>query len=239
MGDAKMKWLVFCFLIFAISYIYADSNWSVPVSVSDATTDNTNCTTGFFDFNGDYSPDSLFMFWEKSSAANSTAIYYRDLYSMSEPKLVLSQQNVHFTHPQIMKSAQNDTLFYLFYETDQNGNKDIYFLKYMKDGKFSTPSPFRTTANDDKNIFTTSFAIVWIEDDDLYYSEFDYYNYFSAPLLIDENGCANPVLHESGYMAWEKSIQGQSDIYYSEYANGGWQPPRGALRKRRQSESGF
>ena len=219
-----MKWFM-AFLVLTFSFIYADSNWSVSIPVSDSLTNNTNCTTDFIDFNGDYQPDSLLMFWEKSTDANSTSIYYRDLYSMSEAKLVLSQENVHFTNPQIMKSASNDTLFYLFYETDQNGNKDIYFLKYTKDGQFSAPAPFRATENDEKNIFTTSFAIVWIEDDDVYYSEYDYTNYFSTPLLIDENNCANPVLHEGGYIAWEKNNQGKAHVYYSEYSGGGWQTP--------------
>ena len=140
-----MKWFILFFLVLSISYIYADSSWSDPIPVSGSSTDNTNCTTNFFDFDGDYQPDSLFMFWEKSSDGNSTSIYYRDLYSMSEPKLVLSQENVHFTNPQIMKSAKDDTLFYLFYETAQNGNKDIHFLKYLKNVGFSAPAPFRAT----------------------------------------------------------------------------------------------
>ncbi len=220
-----MKWFLFSIILLFISKVSADSGWSTPVPVTDSNSDNINCTTDFFDFDGDYQPDSLFMFWEKSSDGNTTSIYYRDLYSMSEPKVVLSQENVHFTNPQIMKSAKNDTLFYLFYETDQNGTKDIYFLKYLKNGMFSEPAPFRATAYEDKNIFTTSFAIVWIEEDDVYYSEYDYTDYFSAPLLIDENNCANPVLHERGYIAWEKIIGEKADIYYSNYAEGEWQSP--------------
>jgi hypothetical protein len=225
MEETKMKLFIFLIIFMNISSVYSNNGWSIPIPISDSLSHNTNCTVKLIDFSDANEPDSLFIFWEKSTDANSTSIYYRDLFSMSEPKLIIYQENVHFKNPQVMRCAINDTLFYLFYESDQDGNEDIYYLKYIREGRFSAPVPFRTTEYVKKDVYTTDYEIVWIENDDLYYSDLYYSNNFSSPIMIDNNYCTNPGIHEYGPVVWEKNNQEKAQIYYSEQEIEGWQEP--------------
>ncbi|MCI0493363.1 T9SS type A sorting domain-containing protein [candidate division KSB1 bacterium] len=192
--------------------------WSQPVFLTDSLADNCNCAIlPVYLGNG---KDSLFIFWERSVDTSCTSIYYRDLYTLSPPKAILQQPNNHFKRPTVLRWYY-EQIFHLFYETDQNGNIDIYYVKYQN-GVFSDPVPFITSPEEDKNIQTSAKYIVWERNGDILYSELKFSGgnlYFTDPTLIDSGHCSNPVVHadREPVIAWQKSIKDKSIILYSHH----------------------
>lgn len=191
-------------------------NWSNPLPITDSVSDNKNPKLIY-----DY------IFWEKSSDTNSTAIYM-DYINANNPKEVLNSANTKYQNIQFIKfyEYQNipDTLFYLFYETNENGNIDIYYKKYSKDGVFSSPIAFSTNNYDEKNINIYNRNIVWEENNNILYSSLTYNNTFTEPIIIDQGNCHNPVASEN-IIAYEKIVNDSSQIYCSRYISGSWSSP--------------
>lgn len=204
------------FALFLTNNIYSQYDWSTPQALTDSVSDNTNVDIKFM---LDYPVKYLFMAWEKSSDSTSTSIYFRDLLSSNTEIELLSDDSVHYTNPKFMNifyaTMYSDTLFYLFYETDKNGIKDIYYIAYSTDGNFGEPIPFIESLYQDFAFDIQGPTIVWIQDDNLMYSEYDEDepNSFIDPVIIDEVGCFNPVFGDGHCVLWEKKIDSLSHIY--------------------------
>lgn len=147
--------------------------------------------------------------WEHSTDSTSTEIYYQELLSGNEPQVIASEAGIHFTHPKILKVDGTEFLFYVFYQGDQAGNQDLYYLKYSVDGQFTGPFPFATTNNDETSL---------VVGNDTYYKSADRYMLtvltwtsngalmscylekngevysFSEPVIIDNGACSDPVI---------------------------------------------
>lgn len=201
-------------LILSANNIYPQiGEWSQPAFITDSLADNCNCTVlpGY---------DSLFIFWEQSFDTSYTSICYRDLHTLSPPKEILYEPTTHFKRPTTMKWYY-EKIFHLFYESDQNGNIDIYYVQYQN-GIFSDPIPFITSPDDDTNIQTSAKYIVWERNGDILCSEQKFSGgilYFTEPTRIDSGHCSNPVIHadREPVIAWQKTIKEKSIILYSRY----------------------
>ena len=206
-------------LLMSASNIYPQlGEWSQPVFLTDSLANNCNCTVlPVYFVNG---KDSLFIFWERSIDSSHTSVYYRDLRTLSPPKLLLHQPNTHFKRPTVLRWYY-EQIFHLFYESDQNGNIDIYYVQYQN-GIFSDPVPFITSPDDDKNIQTSTKYIVWERNGDILCSELNFSAgilYFTEPIRIDSSHCSNPVVHadREPVIAWQKTIKEKSIILYSRH----------------------
>ena len=224
----SIRIVFYSYLIFIFSYsCYSQSlNWSVPQSLTDSLSDNNNPIVITIS-------DKGFMFWEKSTDSLSTAIYMRNITDMNEPVELLDSNDVHYRNPQFIRFSGNpmpDTLFYMLYETDQNGNFDIYYLKYCQDGNFYGPEPAIVTPNNDQHLRVEGGKLVWEQEGNIMYSHIEGpfggpYS-FTEPIIIDENDCLNPVIGPIS-IAYEKSVNDTSQIYYTLYdsQSSTWLPP--------------
>lgn len=160
------------------------------------------------------------MVWEKSIDTNSTEIWIDNILDENPAEAVLSNPGIHYTHPKIMGQyygTYGDTLFFLFYQTDQNSNQDIYFKAFLSNGLLSDSEPYATTPYDDeqlsiyKDIFYDGNAnlrsmATWISNGDLYSRNLMSYNgayYFMDKVKIDSGGCSHPSV---GWYEYQESV---------------------------------
>jgi len=199
--------------------------WSDPVALTDSLSDNQN---PYLFYNGIFH-----MVWEKNIDSVSTSIWYRDITTKTPPVEILSSQGVHYKHPKIM-NTQN-SLFYVFYETNENGNTDIYYIEYQGDTNFSEPIPFATTAEEDKEVeidyhnwyWDAKNSLVWIQNSSVYHSYLNDDYFFTNPVLIDSGNCSNPIITRGGnHIIWEKETPfGKHLMISRDVSQGGWGAP--------------
>jgi len=211
-----------CLVIIAARTQYY--TWTQPVPLTDSLSDHTNCNI----FVGDpmTGTDSTFVVWEQSDDTLSTAIYARNLNSMNDPFPLLSQQGVHYRNPKRVPVWDQFVQFSLFYETDINGNRDIYLVRYRTDGTLSDPVQVCATPADERNLQYADWGIVWQRNDAIVNQEYNIWSGFppgSQPVVLDSGNCQNPSF--SGYFcAWEKGAGTNRAIWYSgiDYVSGNW-----------------
>jgi hypothetical protein len=168
------------------------------------------------------------MFWERSLDSNSTDICCTSFYNPGVPDTVVTGGGFHYTNVQIIPiSLDNDTLFYLFYESDQNGNADIFYKIYTLYG-FTDPVLFAGTDSNDTHFRCNEDGMmVWQEGEKIKYARLNTWNspyIISDPLTIDSNNCSEPIISEDYLISWIKKTADSSFIFYS-YWNGSWTPP--------------
>ncbi|MBN1199681.1 MAG: T9SS type A sorting domain-containing protein [Bacteroidales bacterium] len=190
--------------------------WSEPVPITDSVHDNINSCI----YIGDplLFADVTFIVWEQLVDSVSTAIFARNLDEMTVPFPLLSQSGVQFKNPKRIPVWDQEIYFFLFYETNQNGNWDIFYIKYMKDGSVTTPVPVCMTSADERNLNYSEYrGIVWQQDETVVHQEYSITWGFpptSQPVIIDSGNCLNPVF--SGYYcAWEKVVNNISQVWFS------------------------
>lgn len=217
-------------------------DWSDPVPITDSVADHTNPYLKLLYANN--SQVYMNMVWEESEDTNSTAIYYRNLLSPDEPLAVVSAPGVHFRNPKILDIDNADTLFYVFYESDQNGNQDIYYLKYSVDGQFAGPFPFADGESDETDFSvgnenwpfksssdkTIRNVMAWTQDGELMTCNLEVNGgifSFSEPEVLDTGNCSNIVIVGESPIYFIREDENGSFIYYSatEYPSGNWSEP--------------
>jgi hypothetical protein len=218
-------------------------DWGERFPLTDSVSDNMNPHLVLI-YNYNSNQEKMNMVWEKSEDASSSAIYYDDLLTPDEPQAIVSEPGVHFTHPKILKVNGDEFLFYVFYQSDENGNQDIYYIKYGADGMFTGPFPFATNEFDEQEFVTdnepyfkkssldrdvvSSFA--WTSGGELFTSDLEnngnVYT-FSDPVLIDGATCTNPVVVTNQMIYYIRGDDSGSFIYvvYKQTPQGTWTEP--------------
>ena len=216
--------------------------WGDPFPLTDSLSDNANPVlyTTWQLMN-----EALFMFWEKSTDSTSTEIWMDNIIDAEMPQVVLSSPGIHYTNPQVMSAwyyPYPDSLFYLFYETDQNGNIDIYYKLYRPDGSFTAPEPFATSPSDDVQLsvgggfyYDASIiklnAAAWINNGQLFARLLakDNGQYFTDPVIVDSGQCCKPIVSGGDYsesIAYLREDTSGKHIYQSFADNDGiWSIP--------------
>lgn len=237
--NARFYFLLFVLTISGLTIKAQFWNWEDPVALTDSTADNCNPYLNITYFN---SEEHLFMFWEVSSDSASTAIYFKDLLGSDDPVSLLEGDNIHYTNPTVMDVPNGDTIFYLFYETDELGKKDIHYLKFSEDGLFHGPNAFATSEFDDMQLCPGHESywdgeyinqwVAWVQNGNIMARALDCYSgqcYFMEPHVIDSNNCSEPQVEgysSSGTIYWLKAGDSISDIRISQWQQGGfWAPP--------------
>ncbi len=182
--------------------------WDIKRPLTDSVSDNNNLDM-LHQFNGNQ--EMLNLVWENSPDPSSTAIFYHDLLSTDEPQALVSSPGVHFTHPKLLRIEGIDFLFYVLYQSDQNGSQDIFYLKYSVDRQFSGPFPFAAGEGDEMGLaigndsyYNLSMGnkyirsvLAWINDGTLLSCNLEEnggaYS-FSEPVTIDTGNCSNAVV---------------------------------------------
>lgn len=221
------------FLVISISFFLFPNNsfsqegiWADPVAVTDSVTNNKNPNIITF-------YDDAYMFWEKSTAESSTAIYMRNLSDMGEPIVILEDEGIHYRNPQFIQFDNYpnppDTLFYLFYESDIEGGFNIYYMKYSQDGNFTEPFDIGVSYTDSEHLRITDRNIIWEAGGLIILTHLQSSNgtySFTEPINIDAGDCMNPEIGHNNII-YEKIVDGQSQIYRStyDYQNDVWSTP--------------
>lgn len=225
-----------------LSYLQAQPfwEWTDPLALSDSISDNANAFLYL-----DYYSESLFMFWERSEDSLSTAIWMDNILDGEAAEILFSDPSIHYRHPRIINAhyyPYSDTLFYLLFETDQNGNIDIHYSSYLMDGTFTEPQPFADTPDDDTQLSTgrAGFfdgiasminAAAWISNGKLYARSLVYNGgwVFNDAVVIDSGNCSNPVVASGdsyfNNILYQKEEPGGSHLYQTNYTGNNWSIP--------------
>ena len=187
--------------------------WTDPDSLTDSVSNNINA---FLYYDHGSGGEFVYMVWEKSYDSVSTSIYFKDLLLSSPAMEVLSDSGIHYKNPKIIYAKYGltaDSVFYLIYETDQNGNSDIYYITYLNDGTFSNPTPLLITDSNESQLAVVTQSewwdqsayvansIAYIRNDSLYVMNLFKEGttvFWGQEELIDFPNCSKPVFNESG-----------------------------------------
>jgi hypothetical protein len=151
---------------------------------------------------------------------------------MNEPNEIVTGDGFHCTNPRIIATQgfDDDSLFYLFYESDQNGNSDIFYQVYTTNG-FTEPALLAGTPENETHLRCNNYGMMsWQEGDKIKAAYLDIYNpplTITEPVDLDSGNCSMPdvsVGYYDIYVAWVKQ-EGDSSFIYKDYWNGSFQEP--------------
>jgi hypothetical protein len=211
-------------------------SWSVPVPVSDSISDNLNVSVVSLYYNY----DSFYLFWERHSEASGNEILCKNYYEPGETLTVIASTNYSLTNPQVIATSywgpHYDTLAYIFYQSNQAGNENLYYIIMTSDG-FLGPMPFATEPEDETHLrVSQGGGMIWQEGDRIKYSRLSQTSppySFLAPQTIDSGDCRKPdIQRTSAYdpeqiIAWEKGTGDNKAIWHCDWswALWEWSPP--------------
>jgi hypothetical protein len=200
------------FLVLAAT-VQSQENWGPPFPLTDSLTDNLNATLSIVPADM-IQPDTLFMLWERSSDTSTTEIYARNLTTMAAPFLAAGLPGAHFRHPVVYRRGfGGDTLFFFSYETDMNGNWDIYYSIMMRHEVTLGPFPFITSPLNDRSIhFGDPYSFSW-ETEGIIKA---YVPADDTSVLCSE-GSSGPVQSGELFVAYEKPLPDALGLFFSKF----------------------
>jgi len=208
------------------SAVFAPAQWgwsdAVPITDSLHFNRNLSIATGW-----NISGEGLYAAWEESDDTLSTAIWCRNIQTMTDPFLALGSPGIHYRNPKVYQVLSGDTLFYLYYETYQAGSWDIMYVGYLGNGNFSDPIPFCSTPNDDGSFIYENNRAVWVSGGDIFEAPYQIPGGFTSGCqvyVIDTGGCRNPAFN-GNIIAWEKTDGNDVRIWASYYQISGFSTP--------------
>lgn len=210
----------------SIVFCQSTEEWSLPFSITDSLTDNHN--PGIVTYDEGYRSAGM-VFWERVINDSTTAIWMRNLTYMTPEEEVFHIEGAHFRnlHFQSMSGTPYppDTLIYIFFESNMNGDYDIFLSKYYEGGGFTAPVMIIGGEGDQMSMDWSGYHICWQADGKIKVAEYMGGNSFTDPIVIDSLNCMNPCLSD-GRIAYEKIINDSSKVYYSssDYTTG-WSEP--------------
>ncbi len=226
--------LVLFFLITSPLFCQWDY-WSNPVAITDSLSDNTNPVIRYVSLE----EPGYYIFWEKSPDTLSTAIYYKNFYQTDEPHIFMTTNGVHYTNPQLIETSyyqSGDTLFYVFYESDEEGYNNIFYRVYNENG-FTEPRALTESTEEKTNLLCNNFGrIVWMEQNRIMHAKLNIYTHIiEEVVVIDSGNCTFPSVIQAdddwmGYdvpaVAWIKEVNDSSRIMVRKYnQQNGWLEP--------------
>lgn len=236
--------LLFGLVLFSYNEIHSQPfwEWETKTPLTDSVSDNSNAHLALIQY---AEQPMLNMVWENSTDENSTSILYQDVLNPTEPQVVVSVPGIHFTHPKILIVAydSNEDYFYAFCQSDQDGNQDIYYMKYGNDGTFTGPFAFATGEGDQENLTTINFGYYAIEERDRYIVSTIAWTSngqlmacdlekngdeisFSVPVVLDSGACSDPLINNNQVYYIREDEDGRHIYYvYRQYPSYEWSAP--------------
>jgi hypothetical protein len=207
----KHIYILIILLVFAAN-AKSQAIWGPPFPLTDSLTDNVNATLSILP--GEFvQADTLYMLWERSSDSLSTGIYARNLTTMAAPFIVAGYINAHFKHPRVFRRGSGDTLFFFSYETDVNGNWDIYYSALLKSELTAGPFPFIKSSQNERSLnFGTPETFSWEKEGSVFVKDIT-----GDTVLLASDSCASPVQSGDAYVAYEWTVTGQQSVFYSKF----------------------
>jgi len=223
-----MKKLIPIFLLLFSSFVHAQyyQGWSEPVRLTDSTSFNTNPVIAV---TGQYWDGDLFMFYEKQFPLESSKqIWMLEISNPSgQEEVILANDTIVYRNPKILGNN------FLIYECNQNGNFDIFGMKFDEFGNFEESFQLTNSPEDEKSFYTpdyyTNLFGSWEYEDKIMvadYIEISDTLQLTAIDTLDTGDCHDPVC-TSDYVAWRKVENNESHLYCSikEWSLNQWSDP--------------
>lgn len=208
--------------------------WAYPQPVHESAPDsrNVDAIRVFFDISPVLSTDSVFAVWEEKVSENTTKIVFMNMEN-SRRLIEFSKSGAIFRRPRMLEMREStsgkESILYLFYETNQNGSWDIYYMKYFGENNFSDPIAVAKTKADEQNYSLGAYRIAWEADGNVLTSKMDENFNWAAPVVVESVNCSMPLV---GYydetIYWLKAIGDSVKICYSAGNESGslWESPK-------------
>ena len=207
----KKLYILIIILVF-VAKAQSQEFWGPPFPLTDSLTDNVNATLSIVP-DEMIQPDTLYLLWERSSDSLSTGIYARNLTTMAGPFMVAAQLNAHFKHPRVFRRGTGDTLFYFSYETDMNGNWDLYYSILMKNEMALGPFPFiRSGLNERSLNFGDVQTFSWEKEGSIFVKSVT-----GDTIKLASDSCSNPVQYGEVYVGYEMATGSDLGVFFSKY----------------------
>ena len=166
---------MYCFTHLAVyQYIIHSQTfiWKTPQPQTDSLSNNQNPVIGQIEY---FDGPGYYVFWERSTDNFSTDIYVKNIYSTDDPQPFIFEGDYHYQNPQLIGNPgfyPSDPMFYLLYESDEVGNKDIYVVK-VSASTFSDPVSVTGDTLDDNHMRCNYIgSIVWENNGKIMYWNF-------------------------------------------------------------------
>ncbi len=237
MKTSRLVFLLIALVISApILHAQRCDTWANPFALSDSLEDNRNAFLACVSHNSDL----YYVFWDRTLDLIGSEIVCTDYYDPGNIESVVLAEGYNVSNPKVISTHDwyppTDTIAFVFYETDQDYNKDIYYVVMTENG-FTEPVPFAVTAQDETHLqVSPGGGMVWQEGEAIRYCHLDRNNsgfYFEPVITIDIGQCGNPDIqkvarysHEE-YIAWEKQGPTGPQTRYSmwDFENEAWSEP--------------
>jgi hypothetical protein len=195
----------------------SDGWWSDPVAVTDSVSYNTNAKMLL--------GTSILFYEKKSNLQSPSGIFCVDLYSNCCETEVLNDDSIIYRNPVPISINNND--HYLLYESNENGNFDIYILEFDLDCNFGDSYQLTNSIENENSLDYNHSRIIYLFESKVCTANLNFSNdsiYLSEFTYIDTLQSANPV---SGYniIYWQRFEIDEYHIYKSNWENNSWSDP--------------
>ncbi|MBN2173886.1 MAG: T9SS type A sorting domain-containing protein [Bacteroidales bacterium] len=221
--------LVVCFAFSGNVY-----GWSNPAALTNSLTDNTQAIIRKVTF---IEGESFYMFWIKSTGPESSGIYAKDVYGAVDETPVIEISDHIYRNPWLINLQDywwtSDYYFILFYESNQTGNFDIYYILYGPEG-LSDPQILADSPDNENHFRSSNYGkMVWEANGQILFAEMDGEINFTEPEIFADFDCSEPEILVSEawgseqYVAWKQTIFDGELVYFSKWDSfsGTWSEP--------------
>jgi hypothetical protein len=196
--------------------------WSDPVALTDSSSFNSNPAVVNYGWGESY------MFYEKKqSQSGNSEIWWRKISdpTSDEQMLIGGFPEADYRNPKVVPGH------FLIFECNatNNGNYDIWGVKFDENGLAGNSCRLTDTENDENSFYNTISNCCWENDGNIYAAIIHYVQdtlQFTDIEIIDTANCYDPVC-KYHFIAWRKTENEESHIYYSEieYPSTQWSEP--------------
>lgn len=200
---------LFILLLLVTSSVLNGDFWSSPVEFS-ASTEIENINISVITVGNSYS-NSTFVVWQQILNNSTSRIVFKELDDDSSPQVLLYEEGVKFENPKFLETSSNgEQPFYLFYESNENGEKEVLYLKYDSSGEFSNGQTLSNTEAGVDSYDLGPDIVVWEAAGTIYMQKLNNDGSWSELQIVDSQDCSNPVVDklfysQTRYIAWLKS----------------------------------
>jgi hypothetical protein len=191
--------------------------WSEPLRLTDTISFNTNPVIALSE---EYYSGDILLFYEKQFSLESPKQIWMQTLSginIGQEIALLANDTFAYRNPKILYSN------FLIYESNLNGNFDIYGIEFDESGIIGTPFQLTNTAGDEKSIYISSDGYdngltCWEYEGKIFVSEIISNSgtiQFSEIDTLDSGDCHDPVC-SFGYVAWRKVENNESHLFFSD-----------------------
>nr|NQU89198.1 hypothetical protein [Bacteroidota bacterium] len=168
--------------------------------------------------------------WEHMIDSTTSAVYYNNIWSGSEPVCLAYEQNVKYSNPYFKYHYPNS---WVFFEGNSGGNIDIFaiIVDIITGIPVGEMQVLIASPEDDHDFYYNIYGngeMTWLGGDRVYYGKIQQIsNQFSVTdiAILDSGNCSNPVLFHYCDLYWIKHLDTIDQVRFSQNGIWGWTTP--------------